>query len=180
MEVPRLGVKLKLQLLVYTTAMPDPSHFFNLHHSSWQHQIPNPLCKARDQTCNLRDTSWVHYCWATMGTPRNATSKLLLGSNFLILQTRRLRSKDVCGHSLLQIFGIFFSLAALQHMEFPGQGSDPSHSCDLSHSCGNNGPLTHWAQVGIEPASLCSQDTTDSVAPRQELQIFSLLIFFSQ
>ena len=38
MEVPRLGVELELQLPVYTTAtaIRDPSHGFNLHHSSQQ------------------------------------------------------------------------------------------------------------------------------------------------
>jgi len=30
-----------------------------LHHSSQQHQIPNPLNKARDQTHIFMDTSWV-------------------------------------------------------------------------------------------------------------------------
>ena len=49
-EVPRLGVHLELQLLAYATtaAMPDPSHICNLHHSSWQYQILNPLSKVRD------------------------------------------------------------------------------------------------------------------------------------
>ena len=49
-EVPRLGVELELQLLAYTTviAMQDPSLICNLHHSSQQHQILNPLSKARD------------------------------------------------------------------------------------------------------------------------------------
>ena len=44
-EVPRLGVKSELQLPAYTTAtaMPDPSHVCDLHHSSQQHGIPNPL-----------------------------------------------------------------------------------------------------------------------------------------
>lgn len=37
-------------------------------------------------------------------------------------------------------------------MEFPCQGPDPSHSCNLSHSCNNAGSLTH-CQVGIKPAS---------------------------
>ena len=57
MEVPRLGVQLKLYLLAYATATatPDPSHVCNLHHSSWQHQSLNPLGKARDQTCILMD-----------------------------------------------------------------------------------------------------------------------------
>ena len=55
MEVPRLGIKSELQLLVYATAtaMRDLSHVCNLHHSSWQYQILNPLSKARDQTRNL-------------------------------------------------------------------------------------------------------------------------------
>ena len=39
--------------------------------------------------------------------------------------------------SFFFFFFFFFFLAALQHMEFPGQRSDPSHSCDLSHSFGN-------------------------------------------
>ena len=61
MEVPRLEVKLELQLPAYATAaaMPDPS--YNLHHSSWQHQILNPLREAMDQTHVLMDISQVHY-----------------------------------------------------------------------------------------------------------------------
>ena len=34
-----------------------------------QCQILNPLREARDQTHVLMDTRWVHYCWATIGTP---------------------------------------------------------------------------------------------------------------
>ena len=43
-EVPRLGVKLELQLPAYAIviAMPNPSHVCNLHHSSWQRWIFNP------------------------------------------------------------------------------------------------------------------------------------------
>ena len=33
-----------------------------------QHWILNPLRETRDQTGVLTDTSWFHYCWATMGT----------------------------------------------------------------------------------------------------------------
>ena len=59
MEVPRLRVELELQLPAYTTATatPDPSHVWDLHHSSQQHQILNPLSRARDQTHILMDTS---------------------------------------------------------------------------------------------------------------------------
>ena len=55
MEVPMLGVESELQLPAYTeaTATPDPSHVCNLHHSSQQHGILNPLSEARDHTCNL-------------------------------------------------------------------------------------------------------------------------------
>ena len=62
MDVPRLGVKLELQLLAYitATAMRDLSHICNLHHSSWQLEILNPLSKVRDLIHILMDTSWVH------------------------------------------------------------------------------------------------------------------------
>ena len=40
--------------------------------------------------------------------------------------------------------------AAPRHMEFPGGGSDPCCSGDLSCSCGNTGPLTRGAEPGIK------------------------------
>ena len=50
MESPRLGIELELQLPAYTTAaaMPDLSHVCNLHYSSWQCRILDPLREARD------------------------------------------------------------------------------------------------------------------------------------
>ena len=48
MEVPKLGVKLELQLPAYAIATWDSSHVSNLHHSSQQYQILNPLSKASD------------------------------------------------------------------------------------------------------------------------------------
>ena len=64
MEVPRLEVELELQLPIYATATvtPDPSRVCDLHHSSCQHQILNPLTEARDQTCILIAASGVCYC----------------------------------------------------------------------------------------------------------------------
>ena len=58
MKVPRLGIKLELQLLAYTTAtaMPDQNLTLDLYHSPWECQILNPLSKARDQTRVLMDT----------------------------------------------------------------------------------------------------------------------------
>ena len=54
--------KLELQLPAYATATAiwDPSHVCNLHHSSRQCWFLNPLTKARDRTRILMDTSWVH------------------------------------------------------------------------------------------------------------------------
>ena len=73
MEVPRPGVKSEMQLPAYTTATAtqDPSRICDLDHSSWQCGILKPLSKARDWTRILMDTSWVHYCWATKGTPES-------------------------------------------------------------------------------------------------------------
>ena len=70
-QVPGLGVKSELQLPAYTTATAtsDPRCIYNLHHSTWQRRILNPLSKARDWTSVLMDTSWVRYLWATMGMP---------------------------------------------------------------------------------------------------------------
>ena len=58
MEVPGLGVKLELQLQAFTTVTItwDPSCISNLHLSSEQCQILNPLSEDRDQTRILTDT----------------------------------------------------------------------------------------------------------------------------
>ena len=44
-DVPRLGVELELQPPAYAraTETSNPSHICDLHHSSWQLQILNPL-----------------------------------------------------------------------------------------------------------------------------------------
>ena len=60
MEVPRLRVKLELQL--------DPSLVCDLYHSSRQCRILNPLSKARDQARILMDSGQAHYHWAAMET----------------------------------------------------------------------------------------------------------------
>ena len=63
MQVPRQGVQLELQLLAYTTATatPDLSCVCDLHRSSQQCQMRNPLSKARDRTQVFMDTSRVNY-----------------------------------------------------------------------------------------------------------------------
>ena len=71
MKIPRLWVTSERQLPAYTTVIVtrDPSLFCDLHHGSWQHQILNPLSKARDWTHNLMVPSQIHFRCTTMGTP---------------------------------------------------------------------------------------------------------------
>ena len=72
MEVPKLGVKLELQVPAYATAtaMQDQSQVCNLYHSSWQCWILNPLIETRDWIHILMNPSQVCYHWAMMGTPK--------------------------------------------------------------------------------------------------------------
>ena len=78
MEVPRLGIESELQPLAYAraTATPDPSHVCDLHHSSRQRQILNPLSEPRDQTHNLMVPTQIHFCCATTGIPLSPLSNL--------------------------------------------------------------------------------------------------------
>ena len=71
-EVLRLGVQSKLQLPAYAraTAMPDPSLNCDLHHSSWQRWILNPLREARNWTQSLMVPSQIRFHCATMGIPK--------------------------------------------------------------------------------------------------------------
>ena len=71
MEVPRLGTELQPPAYARATATLDPSRVCNLHHSSRQRRIINPLSKGKDPTEPA--TSWflvgfVNHC-ATTGTP---------------------------------------------------------------------------------------------------------------
>ena len=71
------------------TAMPDPSHIGDLHHSSQQRRILNPLREARDWTHILMDTSQIHFCWATTGTPeallKTPNASNLISINYKII-----------------------------------------------------------------------------------------------
>ena len=74
--VPRLVVESEQQLLATTTATQDPNHVYDLHHSSWQHRILNPLNKARNQTWVLIVTSLICFCCAMTGNPLAAFKML--------------------------------------------------------------------------------------------------------
>ena len=71
MEIPRLQVQSELELQAYTTATQDLSCIGDLHYSSWQRRMLNPLSKARDQTRNLIVPSCICFHCAMMGTPNS-------------------------------------------------------------------------------------------------------------
>ena len=63
------------------------------------------------------------------------------------------------GHKGREQYGwrcfFFFSLSLFfswthSILKFLGQGSNPSHPCNLHHSCGNTRSLTHCARPGIK------------------------------
>ena len=76
-------------------------------------------------------------------------------------------------------FILFFPLlATLRHMEFPGRGSDLSHSCDLSLSCDNTRsfdlpPPNAWPWV--EPVSWSRRDAAKPIKPQQKFPYFLFL-----
>ena len=78
-----------------------------------------------------------------------------------------------CSVARLSRFLLCFVFASLS------QGSDPSCSC---HSFGSSGPSTLWiphlCQAGIKPASQCSRNAADLMAPHWEL-LSRFFFFFS-
>ena len=108
MEVPGLGVESELWLLTYTTATAtqDLSRICDLHHSSQQWWLFNPLSRARDWTCVLTDASQIHFQWAMIGIP------LLLFFFF-------------CAQSVCKFPG---------HGLHPSHSGNPSHSSDNAES----------------------------------------------
>ena len=63
-EVPRLGVESELRLPSYTTAIvtSDPSRIWNLHHSSWQHWIPEQSQGSNPWLHGSHLDSFLLYC----------------------------------------------------------------------------------------------------------------------
>ena len=77
---------------------------------------------------------------------------------------------------LMFFFYSFSFFGHPQHMEFPGQGSDPSCSCNLYHSCGSAGSF-NCAGPRIKPVSWCCTDAANPFVPQWELHY--VILFFS-
>ena len=67
--------------LHHSTAMLDLSHVCDLHHSSRQRRILNPLSEARDRIHILMDTSWVRYLLSHDG---NSAKTVNLKSSLIV------------------------------------------------------------------------------------------------
>ena len=66
---------------------------------------------------------------------------------------------------------VFFVLATPWHMEFPGQGSNLNHSCDLHCSCCDNPEsLTQCLGPGVKPVSQFYREAANPIVPQWELQ----------
>ena len=114
MEVPRLGVESELQLLAYitVTATRDPGHVCDLHQSSRQCWILNPLSRTRDWNHILMDTSQVHnplsYNW-------NSPNSILYKSLALLVE---FVSFVQWVENQCKEHGVCFSLWGTGNMEF--------------------------------------------------------------
>ena len=66
--------------------MPDLSHVCDLHHSSEQHQILNPLRKARGQTYVLMDVILIPAKprWELLKVILTFIRVLIIGAQFLL------------------------------------------------------------------------------------------------
>ena len=86
----------------------------------------------------------------------------------VVAPLKALREILLCFFYLASSFSFFPFLAALQHKESPGQGSDLSLSCELCCNCGSMGSLTHCGRPGIKPVFQCCQDATNPTALQRE------------
>ena len=121
--------------------MSDLSRVCELHKSSWQHQILNPLSEARDWTCLLMGASQICFCWAMMGIP---------AWNFLDIWW--LSTLPLCSFVLLY-FCLFRatpvaykSSQARSHLQAAAAGLCYGHSNAGSEPCMQTTPqlTSHW------------------------------------
>ena len=79
-------------------ATPDKSFICDLHHSSWQCRILNPLSKAGDWTCNFMVPGWIRFCCATTGTPLSVSKRTQWKSGHLQARKRAFTRNGSCWH----------------------------------------------------------------------------------
>ena len=133
--------------------MPDLSRACDLHHSSWQCWILNPLSEAKDGTLNFMVPSWIHLRCTTTGTP---------GGNYSFLVF-------VC----LVFLCVFCLFRAAPAAYGDSQTRGSNRSCSPQpmpepQQCRIRS-LTHCTGPGIQPAISSFLVGFVSAAPRWEL-----------
>ena len=83
---------------------------------------------------------------------------IIAPNTVIFFSTLYLKIHNITSYLSLILFFLFLFLAALQHMEFPGQES--------------------LLGSGIEPASWQCRDATNPIVPQQELLILLFFFFF--
>ena len=109
---------------------PQEHKICELHHSSGQRLILNPLSEARDQTCILMDNSGIHFCCVTTGTPKH-----------FIFKNTKTQTKKSLLIWLLKPYVI--GICTLWHMEWLANG-------DLLYSTENFTQYSVISYVGKE------------------------------
>lgn len=108
---------------------------------------PSSLC--------ISDSCEIQFCSNVLLLPFPASSFLFLCSMLTWVPKSELYQGTRSGGSLapVPVSSVFFFFFSCTHgmCKFPGQGLNRSQSCDLHHSYGNAGSLTHCAGPGIEP-----------------------------
>ena len=79
--------------------------------------------------------------------------------------------------TLLFYLLFFFFLAYPRHVEFLGQGSDLSHSCNLWHSCSNVRSFNSLHQAGDRICVLVQQRHSRSCWATAGIPLFTLLMW---
>ena len=104
MEVSRIGGESELQVMAtaIATASLDLSCVLQLTQYLEANWVLNPLSEARDQSCILTDTSWVHNMLSHIGNSTNCSSfeKQLLVCYWALVETENL----IMGHQISMSF----------------------------------------------------------------------------
>ena len=100
--------------------------------------------------------------------------------DFVSLSLSPVDCEPLEGRDQIFWFFLFFTfLAALQPMEFLGQGSKVNQICNLCHSCSKAGSLIHCTRQESNPHPCLCRDTIDLVAPQQEFPKSFFIYYFS-
>ena len=128
--------ELQLPVCATATATRDPSHVCDLHRSSWQRRILNPLSEGRDRTRNLMAPSRIRFCCTMRRIPVFCFLNLVLIAYFLSLHF----PPSICLEGKYFILRLLVVDLKIYHEELlmwcPGLRIWHCHSRAVYHRCG--------------------------------------------